>query len=235
MSQVRAKKATKRLDLTDLKACLKDGRRWCAMAIVTKAKGQASHYELHQEDGIITDVMVDVITMPDGLDLTCRLSACAGGPGAGLWRVPDVDEEVVVMLPDGQIDFMPIIVGVLPARSVPARVSHERTILVAPDAIEITVTNGDATLEASGNVYLGERNATHAAARGDSLQASLNSLISAFNSHFHGTNVTVGPTTPPISSQPPNPSPPPGFLAPIPAVPHAASPASDLSPNVKVK
>src|SRR6185295_3752945 len=96
-----------------------------------------SHYRIVTRDGKVADVLVEVETMPTRQDLTCRLEAGAGGPGAGLWRIPPVGTEVAVVIPEGRIDFMPTIVGIMTSGEAPSRVAADRTILVAPDRIEI--------------------------------------------------------------------------------------------------
>ena len=82
--------------------------------------------------------MIEVETMPDGLDLTCRLSTSGSGGGFGLWAIPRVGSIVAVLVPDGEIEFQPIIVGVLDNNAAPDRVSPDRVILVSSVPVEIT-------------------------------------------------------------------------------------------------
>jgi hypothetical protein len=147
--------------------------------------GASSHFKLESRGGKISDVLVEVETVgAQRQDLTCRLATLVGGPGCGLWRVPPVGAEVVVALPDGQPDHMPTIIGVLSTGETPKRVSPERTVLVATDAVEIIAPA----------VFLGEGEdgATHPVGRGDKLEAKLNSLIGKYNVHTHAV---PGPAT----------------------------------------
>lgn len=104
----RGRSASKRLDMTDMKRALGvDGiKLWCAIAIVQAPQGE-QHFEV-----LADDVHVEVVTQPSLIPLTCRLAA-------GIWRIPDPGEEVVVLIPEGEIAFMPILVDVLSSGSVP--------------------------------------------------------------------------------------------------------------------
>ena len=107
----RGKRPVRRLDLTDIRAALRDGRQWTTLARVIVADGQSSHFELHtNRAGELVDILVDVETIPDRLDLTCSLTGGWGG-----WWIPEVGDEVIVVLPAGAIDFRPTIVATAPA------------------------------------------------------------------------------------------------------------------------
>jgi len=133
---LRRRKPTKRLDLSDLRKALGDAPMHAYAGVVFKPEGASSHYQLVRQDGTITDVLVEVQTYPSRQDLTCKLSTMAGGPGAGLWRIPPVGTRVAVLVPEGAMDFQPTIVGILD--DPPDRVSTDRTVLVAPDKIEVS-------------------------------------------------------------------------------------------------
>lgn len=104
----RGQRGSKRLDLTDMRALMRDTRTWCSIGRVFLPRGAAQHYEI--ADG---DITVEVILQPSLDDVTCRLAA-------GMWIVPAVGEEVVVVLPEGERSFMPTIVGILSTGNVPA-------------------------------------------------------------------------------------------------------------------
>lgn len=115
MAKIRAAKrrtlGAKKLDMTGIRAALQDRRQWCTVGVVTKQKTESSHYQLVEKGGSLVDILVDVELMPEGIDVTCRL---AGGAGAqGLWMIPAEGDEVIVMIPAGDISFMPVIVGML--------------------------------------------------------------------------------------------------------------------------
>lgn len=130
-------KAAKRPDPTPLRDLLADGRVWTSLGLVVAPDGGGAHFELVEDDGQIADVLVEVELQPSLVGVTCRLGQ-GDGAGGGLWRVPPIGAEVAVLVPDGEIDHMPIIVAVLSSGSVPDRVGEGRTILVAADVVEIT-------------------------------------------------------------------------------------------------
>lgn len=94
------------MDLSALKDVLRDERCWTCLAVVTTPEGETDYVEIVTEDGALVDVLVDVVTMPDGNDITCRLFA-----SGGQWTIPNEGDEVIVTIPAGEIGFMPAIVA----------------------------------------------------------------------------------------------------------------------------
>ena len=132
----RGQRASRRLDLSDLRRAVADRRVHTELAVVRKPADAAAHFEI--VDGG-EDVLVEVETVPGGQELTCRLGAGAGGREMGLWRIPAVGDEVAVLVPTGEIAFSPMIVAVLSSGKVPARLAPNKTVLVAPDELELIV------------------------------------------------------------------------------------------------
>lgn len=167
----RGRRATKRLDLTDMRKAFADQRMWCSVGIVTAPDDGGSHFEVTADD-----VLVEVVLQPSQTPVTCRLSAA-------LWRVPDLGEEVMVQIPSGMVEFMPAITDFLSSGRVPTgqgpalgRVIIERN--------EVFVHDG-----AGGAVSL---------AYLSSLQASidkLNALVDAYKIHIHSGGVLTGALT----------------------------------------
>lgn len=134
--------AARRMDLTDLKATLADNSLRIAVGVVSATHESDKHYEIIMDGGTISDVLVDVEFVPHGTDVTCRLGSFAGGVGDGLWRIPAEGTEVIVGIPQlgeggDDISWMPTIIAVLSTGVLPERISDSRTVLVAPDRIEI--------------------------------------------------------------------------------------------------
>lgn len=131
---LRGRRASKKLDLTDMRKAFTDQRMWCSIGIVAAPEPGASHFEVTD-----TDVLVEVVLQPSLIQLTCRLSAA-------LWRVPDLDEEVMVTIPEGQIEFMPTISDVLSSGRVPTTQGPAtgRVIIARP---EVLVHDGDGGAE----------------------------------------------------------------------------------------
>ncbi len=87
---------------------LRDSRMWFAIGLVVRDEDGADPVEVNG-----TDVLVEVVLQPSLTPVTCRLPA-------RVWAPPDEGDEVMVGLPEGALDFMPVIVGVLSSGHVPA-------------------------------------------------------------------------------------------------------------------
>jgi hypothetical protein len=105
---MRGRRPTKRLDLTDMKEALRSREQWTALGVVIAGEGGKPHYEVL--DG--ADIHVEVELQPMREKVFARLAA-------GMWVVPSIGEEVAVIVPAGDITFMPTIVCIL-ASSIPA-------------------------------------------------------------------------------------------------------------------
>lgn len=104
----RGRRASKRLDLTDMRELFRDRRVWGAIGVVVKPNA-AEHYQAVTAPA---DVIVEVTLQPSLTPVSCRV-------GAGLWIIPEEGEEVAVLLPEGAVDFMPTIVAILSSDNVP--------------------------------------------------------------------------------------------------------------------
>jgi hypothetical protein len=131
----RRQAGSRKFDPSDLRELLKDDRVWNVNAVVVKPDDATSHFEIIKEGSKIVDVLIEVETVPRGIDLTVRLGCSVGGPGRGLWRIPDIGTEVVVDVGDGELDGGPSIVAILGSGEVPANLAAGRTILVATDEV----------------------------------------------------------------------------------------------------
>ncbi len=128
----RGRSGARRLDLGSLGDLLKDGRVWTAVGVVTQPDGEDTWYAI--EDG---DLWVEVELVPSRLDLTCRWGVAGGGAGLGIWTVPPVGTEVAVLVPDGEVDFMPTIVGCMSTGSLPNGVAENVIVIAASSKVLI--------------------------------------------------------------------------------------------------
>lgn len=149
---------------------MNDSRVWNAVGLVIKS-GQ-SHFEK-----TASDVHVHVQFQPSQQQIFCRLGCFAGGTGMGLWRIPAVGAEVMVALPMGRMDFMPTIIAQLSGGVVPEDVSDDKTVLVAPDEIDLIAPI----------VKIGSATGTEPLVKGQA-------LVNLLQPHFHPT--PFGPTGP---------------------------------------
>jgi hypothetical protein len=113
----RKRTRAKKLDLTDIRHVLKDKRQWIAMGVVFKPEGESSHFELVVEDGVLVDILVDVETVPEGADVTARLGGAA--LSHGIITIPAEGDEVALMMPSGEMAFLPVIVALLSTNQLP--------------------------------------------------------------------------------------------------------------------
>lgn len=127
---LRSKKASKRIDLSDIREVLKDRRMWAGLGVVVAPTDGSPHWRIETDDsGTAIDILVEVVIQPDQIPITARLTA-------GMWTVPAIDEEVAILIPAGQVDFQPIIVGILSSNSVPNATGQ------APSPTQIVIARG---------------------------------------------------------------------------------------------
>ena len=160
---MRGNLATKRIDTRALERLVEDGRMWVKLGRVFAPDGR-DHYKI--EDG---SVLVEVETIPDGCDLTCRLGTWGSGGGFGAWTIPRVGTIVAVLVPDGVLEFSPIVIGVLDCNAAPSGVSNDLTLVVddRPVAIECPA------------LALGDKDATHPIPLGDTQKTAADALADA--------------------------------------------------------
>lgn len=171
----RSKVGAKRLDLTDMRAAFADRRTWTAVGIVECPEGVAQHWEVVTEDGEAVDVLIEVVLQPSQQPVTARLRA-------GWWEVPALGDEVAIIMPEGALDFMPIVVCKLSSNHVPT-VQGPQPGRIVIESDEVLVHDGN-----GGAVSL----ATHASHQ--ATVSKLNDLITKYIAHIHGGGTISGST-----------------------------------------
>lgn len=138
----RGRKAAKRLDLTDIKHVLRDDRQWCSIGLVVTPEDGSSYWRVEpNEDGSgAVDILVEVVLQPTQDQVTARLTA-------GMWMVPALGEEVVVVIPSGRINFMPTIVGLLSSNIVPTGSDAPTPTRLVLMRAEVVITDGNGGTE----------------------------------------------------------------------------------------
>lgn len=134
-------RGARKLPMDTIREALGDPRAWVKLGIVTKFEGETSHYEL---DG--QDLLVDVELMPERIPVLCRMGSPVGGQYFGVWSVPPVGTEVMVVVPDGDLEADPVIVSCLSTGQLPqgAATLDEQTIVISGNGIKIV---GGATIQ----------------------------------------------------------------------------------------
>lgn len=161
---------SKRLDMSKIRNVFADGRTWTTIGLVT-APDSGSHFTV--EDG---DVIIEVVTQPDLLPLSCRLLACSG-----VWLIPAAGEEVGVIIPSGDIGFMPLAMPMLSTGSVPEDVSDTAIVIART---KVYIHNGTGATEPVAKI------------------SELNALADVYNGHTHQAYAPSAITSPPMTEVP---------------------------------
>lgn len=170
---MRGQRATKKLDLTDMRAVLRDRRMWSAIGTVFEPEGDQHWEVVTGDDGSSVDIVIEVLLHPSEQPVTCRLRA-------GMWEVPDVDDEVIVLIPEGETDFMPIVIGRLSSNVVPT--------VQGPEPGKLVIVNGQVL------VHDGSGGAVALA-----LKSDVDDLAEWSTTHFHpASSGTTSPSTDPV-------------------------------------
>lgn len=167
------RKPTKRFDMTALREALADGRVHASLALVV-LEG-SSHFEVTEG----ADVLVDVELQPSGVRTSARLG------GVGIYAIPPVGAEVIVLVPDGELEAGAVLVA--RTGEAPDGLAADTLVVVAPAGGTVLVHDGTAA-EA---VAL----ATKADVQG--LRDYVNQQFDAASGHKHSVSgaVTVAITT----------------------------------------
>lgn len=140
-----------------------------------------------------------------------RWLAGAAGDDAS-WRVPEVDEQALVLAPGGELSGAVALVGIYTAA--PSGVSETLRRVRFADGAEVSydsdtgamvvVSSGDVTVEAGGDVVieagtikLGGASASDGVVRMSDLQSAITDIQTQLSTHIHATSSPGAPTAPP--------------------------------------
>lgn len=110
-----------RVPLHEFREAMADGRLWCCLGRVIQPDG-GPHYHKDTSDGK-SRVMIAVETIPEGLDLTCRLAT------RPTYYIPPVGALVAVLIPSGELEHCPLVVGVLDNGAADEEVGTDKTLV----------------------------------------------------------------------------------------------------------
>jgi hypothetical protein len=180
----RTQKATRKLDLTNIRNVLKDGLAWTCLGIVQAAEDGGSHFEI--DDGTM---IVRVELQPSGEEVDAHVTG--GAFGWGVWFVPPVGAEVIVAIPDGETDFSPAIVGVLASGSLPDIVAEDSLVIVSPPGGKVRVeAESQVTVEAP-EVLVSDGGSTSPLAFKSDVQDIVD-YVDDFRNNFFNVHVHAG-------------------------------------------
>lgn len=136
------------------------------LALVYKP-ANGSHFTLYSinNDDIINDVYIECKLVPMGELITARLCPSAGtGSGFGVYSIPPVDTEVIIVFPGGSTDNVPYLIanghtisqsGDSKGHGVPDELDETTLVITNKDKVIISNSNGDITINAkSGKVVI---------------------------------------------------------------------------------
>lgn len=124
------------MDLDTMRAPLADRRVWGGLGLVWKPPQHDKHYEFYDND-----VLVYVRMQPTDDEIICRLVSANG-----LWVIPPLGSEVAVLVPMGDYEAEPMIVGILSTEGVPDALSSDEEkhmVVVNPNGAKILLADSD--------------------------------------------------------------------------------------------
>jgi hypothetical protein len=130
-----------------MREALKDRRVFPCLGIVTTDDDSGSHFDLDGED-----LLVEVELVPGEERITARMGAVGGGSGQGLWFVPPVGSEVIVIMCDGELEADAFIVGVLSSGAVPEGIAPDVTVIANTSKVYVidgTTANAEGVIKAT--------------------------------------------------------------------------------------
>jgi hypothetical protein len=131
---------------------LRDRRVWVGIGTVMKRQDEDSHWRFAEdENGNKVDVLVECDLHPGPIPVECRLASVGGGPGHGLWKVPPVGTQVVIVVQRGELEADCSIVGTLASNQAPdaALLDDDTLVLLNPKNIVVQSDTGDVNITAT--------------------------------------------------------------------------------------
>lgn len=187
------------LDLPKVRDAMKDARAWCSYGIVATVGDDGTINDTDQHAVLIAPggVAVDVVLAPSEEPVTCRYAGIAGGPDVTIYAPIHAGDEVLVVIPDGQLGLPPVIVAIMTSRAAPLPIENDGKPVFRNDRlsifsrtvpIEIRTPGGSVRVEPDGKVNLGAPDAGEQLVLGTSyrsaeheMNAGLLGLSAAFN------------------------------------------------------
>lgn len=172
------RKPTRRFDMAALREALADGKVHVSLAVVVQ--DGSTHFEVVEG----ADVLVDVELHPSGVRCSARLA------GSGIYAIPPVGAEVVVLVPDGELEAGPVIVS--RTGEAPDGLNPTTLIIVAPAGGQVLVHDGAA---ADAQVLALKTDV-------DALKTTVAAHKTVFDAHVHILTLTSGTGTAAIPALP---------------------------------
>ncbi len=141
----RPRHSTRRIDTSSLKELLglEGDMIFPCLGIVTD-EDVDSHFSI-EGTGDGTDLFIEVQLVPGDERMTARMGVAGAGAGQGIWFIPPVGTEVVLIICDGEIEAGAVIVGVLSTGSLPNGVAAGTTVIT--NSSKVLIHNGNGTTD----------------------------------------------------------------------------------------
>lgn len=135
----RPRKRGKALDLSIWRAALKDGRVWTKLGRVTQFEGEDSYYEWDSNGELLIDVELS------GTQERCF---CRYASPFGFWVIPPAGTEVIVGVPDGDLDADPVILGCISKNGISSLATAGKIVIAVPDGTQVEIRTQSGTAQA---------------------------------------------------------------------------------------
>lgn len=140
------RKPTKRFDMSEMIKALEDAGFvrgfFSCLGVVKAAQDGGQHFDLDEED-----LTVEVELMPSRMQISARVGTVAGGSGCGIWKVPPVGAEVLVAVPDGDMDFQPTIASWYSSGQLPEDIGEDVIVIAAPAGGKVLIHDGSGSVQ----------------------------------------------------------------------------------------
>lgn len=184
-STKRRKKPTRRFPEQEIRELCRDGRVWARKAQVFEPNGPGSHFKIHTDPSTgAKKVMIEVMTLPEGEDLTCQLST------RPVWYIPPPGTVVFVGIPSGEIDHCPEIVGISDSGDADDDIGTDRTLIASEVEVVVKAPTGK----------LGGVDASEPLVLGNQWKDFAGAIIDAIVAHRHVSGEAGTPTGPPTNA-----------------------------------
>jgi hypothetical protein len=152
-------------------------------------------------------VWVDVLLEPSRIPVTARLQLGVGGARCQIVAPIRPGDEVLVVIPDGNLMNPPAIVAILNSMSAQVGQTAGRSVfkndrlLVYSDGfpVEVEARDADVTFVTNRDVKIGGRNAGEPLVLGNRWKSRMEKLYQDLAAHKHAS--AVGPTSPPLAPE----------------------------------
>jgi hypothetical protein len=128
-----------------------DTRHWVSYGTVAVVgDGEPDFADPHAVNVSPSGVLVDVLLMPSGIPVTCRYAGIQGGGACTILAPIRPGDEVLVVIPDGEVRAVPVIVAILNAAHTKLPGETDRKPVFRNDRLSVYATDVPIEIRTSG-------------------------------------------------------------------------------------